>query len=188
MGDSLRRLAAVLLLIGLVTPYSCDVRPITTLWGEWVGVLVAGIPVLCLLIYALQALVRLVAAFMLARRRIFQPLFLAVLLLVTVVWITGQIQEDTQYAPVLAVLAGSLLWSGTLFALTLRRGRRANPFPLLLLATAAIPVINYFYWEYDRLKYGAWILTAGYALAVFEEMRERRPHGEPARVHYSLPD
>ncbi|MDP3939319.1 MAG: hypothetical protein Q8R92_14440, partial [Deltaproteobacteria bacterium] len=97
MGDSLRRLASVLLLIGLVTPYSCDVRPVSTLWGEWAGVLAAGIPVVCLLIYAVQALVGPVAAFMRARRRVFQPIFLTVMLVVTVVWIISQVLEDTQH-------------------------------------------------------------------------------------------
>lgn len=175
-----RKLAAILLLVGVFTPYSCDVRPITTLWGEWMGILAAGIPVLCILIYAVQALIEQVAAFMRSRRRLFQPLLLTALLLVAVVWIVGQIMEDNQYAPVIAVLAASLLWSGLLLRLALRPGKGAEPLPILLIAIAGIPVINYFYWEYDRLKYGAWILTAGYALAVIEELRAGRPAEEHA--------
>ena len=52
----LKKLAAVVLLVGLVLPYSCDTRPITGSWEGAHRILMFGVPVLVTIAYALHQL------------------------------------------------------------------------------------------------------------------------------------
>ncbi|MFQ5458688.1 MAG: hypothetical protein ACE5FC_09620, partial [Myxococcota bacterium] len=55
---TMKKLAAALLLIGICTPYSCDVRPVEFLWTvEWSELFFVGLPVLLTIAYALHSLV-----------------------------------------------------------------------------------------------------------------------------------
>jgi hypothetical protein len=167
----LKKIAAVLLLIGIATPYSCDVRPVTTLWGDWSGILAAGVPVACIILYALQALAGPLSGLLARARKVLQPLLVVILLVVIGTWITGLLSDENERWPTYAVLAGSCLWGGWLVVRAFGRGRAASAVPLLLLAIVGIPAINYFVWEWGRLKYGAWFLSAGYVLAAVEALR-----------------
>ena len=169
-----KKIAAILLLVGVMTPYSCDVRPISTLRGDWPGVLAAGVPVLCIIFYALQALVPRLPEVLRGARKALQPLLVAILLVVAGTWIAGVFSEENEPWPTFALLGASFIWSGWLAVRALRRAGAANPLPLLLLAIIGIPAVNYFAWEWSdsHLKYGAWILSAGYVLAAVEELRE----------------
>jgi hypothetical protein len=59
----LKRLAALLLLVGLCLPYGCDVRPITGVWHDLASILFLGIPVITTVIYCLHTLLPPLAAF-----------------------------------------------------------------------------------------------------------------------------
>ena len=62
----LKKLAAALLLVGLVLPYGCDARPIAVLWssGDDLALLfTVGVPVLAAIAYGLHALLPALARF-----------------------------------------------------------------------------------------------------------------------------
>src|SRR2546427_13234437 len=62
----LKKLAAVLLLVGLALPYGCDARPITVLWSSWDDLALlftVGVPVLAAIAYGLHALLPALARF-----------------------------------------------------------------------------------------------------------------------------
>lgn len=170
-----RKLAAILLLIGILTPYSCDVRPVSTLWSDRIVILLVGVPVLCIVLYVLQALLGAVRAALRRAPAAVNPALLSIFLLLVIGWVANTFREETTSWQDWTALACAVLWGGALVVSSLRRGPPAERFPLLLLANMGIPVVIYFYWEYSHLRYGAWILTAGYALAAFAELRGAGP-------------
>lgn len=178
----IRKLAAVLLLAGILTPYSCDVRPVTMLWGEQISRLLVGVPVLCIILYALQALLDPLSRMLRRAPAFLNLLLLTIFFVLALGWILNSLSEGEADIPAWASLAGAILWCVALIAWSLRTRPAPERFPLLLLANIGIPVIIYFVWEYSNLRYGAWLLTAGYLLAVLEEARAGRPPpGLPSR-------
>jgi hypothetical protein len=173
----LRKTAAVLLLIGLCTPHSCDVRPIEQLVPRsdpW-GMILLGIPVLAALVYVAFALLppvgRWIRAHGAAVRGIASGLFHLVALGYLVMEYLDSRGRANVDADAWAFLVLALVWSSGLIFWSRRRGEKADQAPLVLLALVGLPVL-FFFWPPSALEYGGWILTTGYLLAVLAEMRE----------------
>ncbi|OGP85267.1 MAG: hypothetical protein A2Y95_11900 [Deltaproteobacteria bacterium RBG_13_65_10] len=171
----LRKLAAVVLLVGLCTPYSCDVRPISVLYptpspDPW-GLFSLGVPVLAALWYALATLVPALARRFKRGGDTF-PRALCVLATVLIgFYVVSQATDSTGRFSDWLALGVAALWSVTLALWALRRASAAARIPLLLLAIVGLPVLFLFH-PPSALQYGGWILTAGYLLAVLAEVRD----------------
>ena len=163
----LRKLGAVLLVVGLCLPYGCDVRPITGVWDELGGAMFIGIPVLLLVAYALHAFLPPIARFHERHGPALHGVFRAAYFMIVggYVWAAA---ENDEWGPVLAaagVTGGLLLWQQA-------RGTKAARLPLLLLTAAGVPVVTYFASVAfdDGLKPGGWVLTVGFVVAVVAEL------------------
>jgi len=176
----LRKLAAVLILIGLCTPYSCDVRPVSLLIPEggfdpWTWVFPAvTIPVLAAIAYIVLSLLPGTAAWVGRRAGTIRGLLAVLFGVMAGAWLGGQLGDirGREHIDVSdwTMLAAGLAWSVGLLLWTRRRGAAADPVPMTLLAILGLPVVFCFH-PPSALRYGGWILTSGYALAVIAEYR-----------------
>ncbi len=166
----LRRIAAVLLLVGLCLPYSCNVRPITGVWGNPGSIVAAGIPLLALLLWCLDALIgftrRMGAARVRAARRALGLVFIAV---------TGALLYmifDSK--PMRAAIGlGSVAIAAAFLNVLARRGDRTGRIAPWLLAIAGVSEAAFLSSEFPKnLESGGWILVVGFALAIAAEWRE----------------
>ena len=171
----MKKLASVLLLIGIFTPYSCDVRPIETLWSDdGSGLFFFGVPVLLSIAYAFHNLAPAFARTV-GRRAEGLHWWLRLLYFGSLAgWLVMCISDA--YDP-LDLLQLAILLSAVFVTLGLYlKGRRqvtlAMRIPLLALAIIGLPAVFEFLFEFGKLQYGAWIFSAGYALAVAAELRE----------------
>jgi hypothetical protein len=166
----LKKVAALVLVVGLVLPHSCGVSPLR---GSWDGILTGvmfGIPLLVTIAYALHQLVPGLARFHERNGAVLHGLFRALCLVLFGVYLGWVLGEDIEQrdriatAVSLMIAAGLLVWQQ-------RRGSKAQRLPLLLLTivgTAAIYAFARFVG--DGLQYGGWVLTAGWFLAVGAEV------------------
>ena len=177
----LRKLGAVLLMVGLSLPYGCDVRPITDVWGAGAKeALFIGIPVLLLIAYALHAFLPAIARFHERNGPMLHGLLRAVYFAIVggYLW---TVADDSEGWP---ALIGSVAVTGALLLWQQGRGTKAQRLPLLLLTAAGVPVVLYFadvVLGGDGLQIGGWVLTAGYAVAVVAEVLALR--GAPPIQH-----
>jgi len=169
----LKRLAAVLLLVGLCLPYGCDVRPITGVWEDLETILMVGIPVLVTVAYALHVLLPPLARFHERNGAVLHGVFRATYLVLAGAYLyfalhKGGEHPEQFHAGVAIVLTAAVLWWQQ------RRGTKAQRLPLLLLLIVGLPAVLYFLTELHShdLKIGGWIFTAGYLLAVALEIRD----------------
>jgi len=190
----LRKLAAVLILIGLCTPYSCDVRPVSLLVPKsgadpW-SLPATMIPVLAAVAYVALSLLPGARTWVGRRAPAIRGLLAVLFGVMAGAWLGGQIgdirgREHIDVSDWTMLVAG-LAWSVGLLLWTRRRGAAADPVPMTLLAILGLPVVFCFY-PPSALRYGGWILTSGYALAVIAEARAlqqapvSRPGGPIAR-------
>lgn len=176
----LRKLAAALVLAGLCLPYACDVRPVAGVWDSAAHVGLLGVPVLAALLYVLGELVPPFAGALERHGPAAHGVLRAVFLLLASAYLVSAIQGEAG-APQRLGTAAALLVTGGLLVWQQGRGTKGQRVPLLLLAILGIPVVQLpVVLEFD-LKTGGWLVTAGWALAVLEEMRLLR--ATPPIVH-----
>jgi hypothetical protein len=174
----LKKIAAVLILIGLCTPYSCNVRPIGTLiprsQDEIGGLFFYGIPTLAGLAYVAWVFFPGVRAWVRRREAPLRKVLLGLFLLLALGFVAVEADDLRTRTQIdvenWASLALALLWGGGIIAWTRRWGKDADSVPPLLLAVLGIPLIRFF-WPPSGRQYGAWILASGYVLAVLTEAR-----------------
>ncbi|HET7789851.1 MAG TPA: hypothetical protein VFK78_03565 [Gemmatimonadales bacterium] len=166
-----RKIAAVLLLVGLCLPYSCSVRPITGVWDDWASILGIAVPMLCGIAYAAHVLLPPLARFHQRNGASLHGLFRAVCLILSGFYLAELVRggnartEKIGVVVTLAVCYALLLWQQG-------RGSKAQRLPLLLLAIFGLPEVFYFATGLSGgLEYGGWIVTLGWVVAVAEEIR-----------------
>jgi hypothetical protein len=178
----LRKLAAALVLAGLCLPYACDVRPLTGVWDSGANAAMLGVPVLAALLYVLQEFLPPLAAVIERRGPAAHGALRAIFLLFAGAHILDAIQEDADTGDRLGV-AAALLVTGAVLVWQQGRGTKAQRVPLLLLGILGWPVVRLLVVLELDLQIGGWLITAGWGLAVLEEMRLLRAtppiaHGE----------
>jgi uncharacterized membrane protein YfcA len=172
----MKRIAALALAVGLCTPYSCDVRPVATLW-DWdsaVVLILVGIPVLAAIAYVLHTLVPFATRFHARHGVVLHRLLRGLFLLLVAGWLISSALESWDEPDFWALLLPAVAFTCGLFLWSRRRGTEADRLPLLMLAILGLPAIFYFLSEVKSLQYGGWIFSAGYALAVILEARDLR--------------
>lgn len=184
----LKKLAALLLLVGLLLPYSCDARPIVALWkpASLNDVLTISIPVLGALVYILHTLVPAVARFHERYAAALLVILLVACVLVAGAFLYSALVSDRDEW--IFLIAGVVV-SGVLLAWGWRRAAGVGRLTLVVLALIGIAEVSFFTSGLDTgdLKIGGWLVTAGYVLAVALEIaatsaarRNGTPPGAPA--------
>jgi len=177
----LKKLAALVLVVGLALPHSCGVQPVL---GAWDGILTSimfGIPVLVTIAYALHQFLPSIARFHERNGAVLHGLFRAVCFVLLGVYIGVSLGDDAEprdriaTVDAFAIAAALLVWQQG-------RGTKAQRFPLLLLTTVGVGAVFAFArYVGDGLQYGGWVFTAGWLLAVIAEVDELR--GAPPVEH-----
>jgi hypothetical protein len=165
----LKKLAAVLLGVGLCLPFSCDVRPITGVWENLQGILFLGLPVLAAVAYVLHTLVPPLAAFHERNGRALHAILRVLYFLLAGAYLAYALTKNSDWPGLLSV-AAALVVTGVLLIWQQGRGTKATRVPLLLLLCAGVPMMAYGV-ELLRtdLKVGAWLVIAGWVLGVLGE-------------------
>lgn len=165
-----RKIVAVVLLAGLVLPYSCDTSPILGSWGGGLAAAMFGVPVLVTIAYALHQLLPALARFHERHGAALHGLFRAICLVLFGIYLGASLGEDVELADriavaiTLVVAAGLLIWQQG-------RGTKAQRLPLLLLTIAGLGAVYAFVtFVGGGLAYGGWIVTAAWLLAAGAEV------------------
>lgn len=167
----LRKLAALVVLTGLCLPYACDVRPVTDVWqGPPVDVLPLAVPLVAAVLWGLRELLPPVAAAMERGGAAWHGALRGIYLLLAGAYLVKAIGQQAS-APERLGVAAALLVTGVLLAWPQGRGTKAQRVPLLLLAIVGLPVVLYPVAVELELAAGGWLVTAGWALGVIEELR-----------------
>lgn len=170
----LKKVAAVVLVVGLVLPHSCGVTPLRGAWDGLLTVLMFGIPVLVTIAYALHQLLPALARFHERNGAALHGLFRAVCFVLLGVYlgvalgdVAGQ-RDRVATAVAFVVASGLLVWQQGL-------GSKAQRLPLLLLTIVGIAAVFAFArYVGDGLQYGGWVVTVGWLLAVGAEVEGLR--------------
>jgi hypothetical protein len=168
----LKKVAAGLLLVGLLLPYSCGTRPIAGAWDDLPTVMLLGIPVVAAVAYALVALLPGLARFQERHGRAIHGAGRAVFLALWGAYL---------YAGLKGELDGVVVWltplvvTGALLAWAQQRGTKAERLQLLRLTVVGLPM-TYFVSGLSSggLQIGAWVVTAGWVLGVVAEIETLR--------------
>jgi hypothetical protein len=168
----LKRLAALLLLVGLCLPYGCDVRPITGVWHDLPSILFLGIPVIATVIYGLHSLVPPLAAFHERNGALLHGIFRVVYFGLVGGYLAFAV-TNRQDQPGLIETAVALVVTGMLIVWQQRRGTKAARLPLLMLAVVGVPEVAYLaaLLHSGGVDLGGWVLTAGWLLGVLAEVQ-----------------
>ncbi len=166
----LRKLAAVILAVGLCLPYSCDVRPITGAWESLPVVLLVGLPVLAVVAYVMHTLIPPLAAFHERHGRRLHAILRLLYFLVAGAYLANAVTKNVDWPGLIAV-AVALVVTGVILIWQRGRGTKATRVPLLLLLCAGVPAIAFAVALRADLKVGAWVFLAGWLLGVFAEMQ-----------------
>ncbi|MBI1967460.1 MAG: hypothetical protein HYS40_05685 [Gemmatimonadetes bacterium] len=167
----LRKLGAIVLLVGLCLPYTCDIRPITGAWDDAASSVGVGIPVLVAVIYGLHTLVPVLARFHERHGQGLHGLLRMVYFVLAGFYLSDALRDTTSTKDQLAT-AAALAVTGTLLYWEQQRGTKGQRLPLLLLIVLGIPAISYFLSTVPGgVQVGAWVLTAGYLIATVAEVR-----------------
>ncbi len=174
----LNKLGAILLVAGLILPYRYDVTPITGAWKQAATALVVGLPMLAAIVYALHVLVPALARFHARYSGALHGLLRALYFILVGSYLLGALQSGGTRADRLFPLMAIAL-TGSLVAWQQGRGTKALRLPLLLLAIVGLPLVTNLLGGLHTgdLRFGAWIFTAGYALAATLEVRDLRGAG-----------
>jgi|SoiMetStandDraft_2_1073263.scaffolds.fasta_scaffold51110_2 predicted membrane channel-forming protein YqfA (hemolysin III family) len=164
----LKKLAAVLLGVGLCLPYSCDFRPITSSWGSVQVILFIGLPVIAAVAYVLHNLLPPLAAFHERHGRTLYDLLRVLYLLLAGSYLTFALTRKADW-PGLLPVAAAIVVTGVLLAWQQRRGTKATRVPFLFLLFAGVPAIAYAVELRTDLRVGAWLSLSGWALGVLAE-------------------
>jgi len=175
----LKKLAAALLLVGLVLPYGCDARPIAVLWssGDDLALLfTVGVPVLAAIAYGLHALLPALARFHERHGAGVHGIFRAVFFLLAGAYLMRGVQgkeDDFPFWLIALLFCGGLLWWQQ------QRGTKAQRLPLLLLTIVGLPAVYYATaFLKGGMQYGGWVFTVGYVVALVAEVLGLR-HAPP---------
>jgi hypothetical protein len=168
----LKRLAALLLLVGLCLPYGCDVRPITGVWHDLASILFLGIPVITTVIYCLHTLLPPLAAFDDRNAAVLHAVFRVVYFGLVGGYLAFAVKHRDDM-PGLIDTAIALVVTGVLIVWQERRGTKAARLPLLLLTAVGVPEVAYLaaLLPGGDVRVGAWVFTAGWVLGVFAEIQ-----------------
>lgn len=164
----LKKLAAVILGVGLCLPYSCDVRPITGAWTNVPTILFVGIPVLAVIAYVLHTLIPPLAAF---HERHGQRLYAILHLLylgLAAAYLAYAVSRNSG-GPGLLPVAAALVVTGVMIIWQQGRGTKATRVPLLLLLCGGVAAIAYAVELRADLNVGAWVFLTGWVLGAFAE-------------------
>lgn len=165
-----KKVVAVVLLVGLVLPYSCDTSPILGAWDGALTTAMFGVPVLVTIAYALHQLLPALARFHERHGAALHGLFRAICLVLFGVYFGAVLGEDVETRDVIAISI-TLLVSAALLIWQQGRGTKAQRLPLLLLTIAGLGAVYAFALFVGRgLAYGGWIITAAWLLAVGAEV------------------
>ena len=176
-----KKIVAVVLLAGLVLPYSCDTSPILGSWGGGLTAAMFGVPVLVTIAYALHQLLPALARFHERHGAALHGLFRAICLVLFGVYFGALLGEDVDTRDVIAI-STSLLVAAALLMWQQGRGTKAQRLPLLLLTIAGLGAVYAFALFVGKgLAYGAWILTAAWLLAAGAEASDLQ--GAPRVEH-----
>lgn len=176
-----KKLAAVVLLVALVLPYSCDTSPIRGSRAGPLTTLMFGIPVLVTIAYSLHQLWPALARFHERNGAALHGAFRALCLVLIGMYIGAALTEESSPRGRIAT-AASVLVAGGLLYWQQGRGTKAQRLPLLLLTvvgTAAVMVFVSFVGV--GLQYGAWVFTGAWVWAVGLEVADL---GTAARVSH----
>jgi hypothetical protein len=177
----LKKLAAVVLLVGLALPHSCGVRPVLGAWDGIATTIMFGIPVLVTIAYALHQLVPALARFHDGHGAALHGFFRAVCLVLLGVYVGTALADDAEPRARIAT-AVSFAITGMLLLWQQNRATKTQRLPLLLLTLVGVAAIYAFVgWVGDGLQYGGWVFTAAWLLAVGAEVNELR--GAPQVSH-----
>src|SRR6266702_4332231 len=152
-----KRLAAVVLLVGLVLPHSCGVSP---LFGAWQGVATAimfGIPVLVTIAYVLHHLAPALARFHERHGAALHGFFRAVCFILLGVYVGAALDEDSELRARIA--------TGVSLVVTLA---------LLLWVVGVGAIWAFVAYVGDGMQAGGWVFTVGWLLAVGAEVNGLR--------------
>jgi hypothetical protein len=180
-GTTLKKLAAVALLAGLVLHHSCGVSPLIGVWQGLATTIMFGIPVLATIAYALHQLLPALARFHERHGPALHGLFRAVCLVLLGVYVGAALDDDAEQrariatAVTFAITIGLLVWQQS-------RATKAQRLPLLLLTIVGVGAIDAFVnYVGEGMQYGGWVFTAGWLLAVGTEATGLR--GTPPVSH-----
>jgi len=177
----LKKLAAVLLLLGLALPHSCGVSPVLGAWDGIGTTIMFGIPVIVTIGYALHQLSPGIAQFHESRGAALHGFFRAVCLVLLGVFVGAALSDDAEPRSRIAT-AVSFVVASALLLWQQRRGTKAQRLPLLLLTIVGVAAVYAFVsWVGGGLQYGGWVFTASWLLAVGVEVSELR--GTPPVEH-----
>jgi hypothetical protein len=171
----LKKLAALTLLVGLCLPYGCGVRPITGVWHDIPTILLLGLPVVATIIYALHALVPVLAAFHERHARTLHGIFRVVYFALVGGYLAFAVTRREGW-PGLIETAAALVVTGVLAMWQQQRGTKAARLPLLLLTAVGVPAVAYLvgFLRAGNLQVGGWVFSAGWGLAVLAEVQVLR--------------
>lgn len=166
----LKKVAALILAVGLCLPYGCDVRPITGVWQNVPTILFLGIPVLASVAYVLHTLVGALAAFHERHARTLHLLLRGIYFVLVGGYLAFAVTKRENW-PGLVAAAAALVITGGSFTWQQGRGTKATRLPLLLLLCAGVPEIAFLveFLKSGGLQVGGWVYTAGWLLAMFAE-------------------
>lgn len=176
----LKKLAAALLLVGLVLPYGCGVRPLTGVWDGLEPALLVGVPVIVAIAYVLHTFLPPLARFHERNGPALHGFFRVVYFVLAGMYLHDGIDGEGDgwvfWVAALVVTGGILYWSQ-------RRGTKAQRLPLLLLMVVGLPAVYYGLSGLTTgdLQYGGWLATVGWLLAVGAEVDGLR--GAPTVSH-----
>ncbi len=167
----LRKLAAVLVLVGLGLPYAGDVRPVTDAWqGSAADVLRLAVPLLAATLYGLRELAAPIAAALERGGPTVHGALRATYLVLAGGFLLAVLGQDTPKSERLGV-AVALLVTGVLLVWQQGRGTKAQRVPLLLLAIVGLPALVFPVATRFGLQVGGWLVTGGWVLGIIEEVR-----------------
>lgn len=177
----LKKVAALVLVVGLSLPHSCGVSPLRGAWDGVLTTIMFGIPVLVTIAYALHQLLPALARFHERHGAALHGLFRAVCLVLLGVYVGVALGDDAEQRDRIAtgtafvIAAALLVWQQG-------RGTKAQRLPLLLLTIVGVAAVFAFArYVGDGLQYGGWVFTAGWLLAVGAEANGLR--GAPVVSH-----
>ena len=166
----LKRLAALMLAVGLCLPYGCDVRPIVGAWHTLPTILFLGLPVLASVIYALHTWVPALAAFHERHGRTLYAILRVLYFGLAGAYLAFAVTKRESWPGLIAAAAALVITGG---AVTWQQGRgtKATRVPLLLLLCAGVPEIAFLveFLRHGDLQVGGWLYTSGWLLALFAE-------------------
>jgi len=177
----LKKIVALILLVGLALPHSCGVRPVLGAWDGIATAIMFGIPVVVTIGYALHQLSPGVAQFHELHGAALHGFFRAICLVLLGVYVGAALGDDAEPRARIAT-AVAFVATGALLYWQQSRGTKAQRLPLLLLTVVGVGTIYAFVaWVGNGLQYGGWVFTASWLLAVGMEVSELR--GTPPVEH-----